>query len=230
MGLPLIFNASITGFLPRHTDHLDGVVPAGARILDSLEEFNQPAIIWTPPQGNLYGGAWVVIDKNINPRVVMAADQSAKMGILGSTAANELPLVTRYHNGPGDVALTKAMLDAQNSPIRAHTVGSIHHLIENSGETRQRLHRILTEKMAEVRQRQEADAARSQLNNQLLGALTLMGVEHQVEGDQITIITEVGTFTTDMERVRAGMQQHLEGSVLDIIRAMLQPEFETNGD
>ncbi|MDX1386623.1 MAG: carboxyl transferase domain-containing protein, partial [bacterium] len=230
MGLPLIFNASITGFLPRHTDHLEGVVPAGARILDSLEEFNQPAIIWTPPQGNLYGGAWVVIDRNINPRVVMAADQSAKMGILGSTAANELPLVTRYHTGPEDIALTKAMLDATNSPIRAHAVGSIHHLIENSGETRQRLHEILTTKMSEVQEQQDAALAQAQLTEQLIGTLTMMGVNPQVEGDQITITTQAGTFTTSLERARAGLEQHFQGSALDLLRAMLAPDLDMSGD
>ncbi|MFO1463655.1 MAG: carboxyl transferase domain-containing protein [bacterium] len=90
-GLPLLFNASISGFMPRPEDHLRGVVPGGAKILDSLRLFRHPALIYIPPYGQLWGGAWVVIDKNINPNIVMVADHTAAMGILGSAGAISVP-------------------------------------------------------------------------------------------------------------------------------------------
>ncbi len=90
-GLPLVFNASISGFMPRPEDHLRGVVPGGAKILDSLRAFGHPALIYVPPFGQLWGGAWVVVDKNINPNIVMAADHTAAMGILGSAGAISVP-------------------------------------------------------------------------------------------------------------------------------------------
>ena len=50
----------------------------GAMIVDALRTFRQPVMVYIPSEGELRGGAWVVIDATINPRMMefYAADAS----------------------------------------------------------------------------------------------------------------------------------------------------------
>jgi acetyl/propionyl-CoA carboxylase alpha subunit/acetyl-CoA carboxylase carboxyltransferase component len=239
LGLPFIFNASITGFLPRQEDHRDKrVVPGGARILDALREFRQPAIIWIPPQGFLYGGAWVVIDRNINPNVVMVADHTAQLGILGSAAANDLPLVTAHHHEPADKKKTRVMLDLQNTPHRAQRVGSIHHLIEETGKTPEILHQLLTGKLSEIQAEREAGRKRQDLIRQLTGALDFMGVGYALHPNgEIEMRFQDGTIRTGLESARMGLQVLYKDNPLNTLRTVLgrnnsalKPGGESDGE
>ena len=43
---------------------------AGSLIVDNLRAYGQPVIVYLPPGAELRGGAWVVIDAQINPAQV----------------------------------------------------------------------------------------------------------------------------------------------------------------
>jgi hypothetical protein len=59
------------------------VLKYGAYIVDALREYKQPVIIYIPPNGELRGGAWVVVDPAINTDMMeMYADAEARGGVL----------------------------------------------------------------------------------------------------------------------------------------------------
>ncbi len=59
------------------------VIKFGAYIVDALREYRQPVIIYIPPNGELRGGAWVVVDPTINERYMeMYADTESRGGVL----------------------------------------------------------------------------------------------------------------------------------------------------
>lgn len=59
------------------------VLKFGAQIVDALVDYKQPVFIYIPPEGELSGGSWVVVDPSINPDVMeMYADQDSRGGIL----------------------------------------------------------------------------------------------------------------------------------------------------
>lgn len=61
------------------TDMYEQIVKFGAYIVDGLRQYNQPIIIYLPPNGELRGGAWAVVDPTINPRYMeMYADNDAR--------------------------------------------------------------------------------------------------------------------------------------------------------
>uniref|UniRef100_A0A8C3EU42 acetyl-CoA carboxylase n=1 Tax=Corvus moneduloides TaxID=1196302 RepID=A0A8C3EU42_CORMO len=82
-GLPLMVFANWRGFSGGMKDMYDQVLKFGAYIVDGLREYQQPVLIYIPPQGELRGGSWVVIDPAINPRhMEMYADRESRGGIL----------------------------------------------------------------------------------------------------------------------------------------------------
>ncbi len=46
------------------------LLQAGSLIVDNLRTYRQPVIVYLPPGAELRGGAWVVIDGQINPAQV----------------------------------------------------------------------------------------------------------------------------------------------------------------
>uniref|UniRef100_A0A669EMX1 acetyl-CoA carboxylase n=1 Tax=Oreochromis niloticus TaxID=8128 RepID=A0A669EMX1_ORENI len=75
-GLPLIVFANWRGFSGGMKDMYDQVLKFGAYIVDGLREYKQPVLVYIPPQAELRGGSWVVIDPTINPRhMEMYADK-----------------------------------------------------------------------------------------------------------------------------------------------------------
>lgn len=59
----------------------DQVLKFGAYIVDGLREYRQPVLIYIPPQAELRGGSWAVIDPTINPRhMEMYADRESRYG------------------------------------------------------------------------------------------------------------------------------------------------------
>jgi acetyl-CoA carboxylase/biotin carboxylase 1 len=45
----------------------DQILKFGAYIVDGLREYTKPVLIYIPPNGELRGGAWAVLDPTINP-------------------------------------------------------------------------------------------------------------------------------------------------------------------
>lgn len=67
------------------------ILKFGAQIVDSLTEYKQPVLVYIPPNGELRGGAWVVIDQTINPDAMeMYVDPSARGGILEPSGIVEI--------------------------------------------------------------------------------------------------------------------------------------------
>ncbi|KAJ3588849.1 hypothetical protein NHX12_009703, partial [Muraenolepis orangiensis] len=82
-GLPLIVFANWRGFSGGMKDMYDQVLKFGAYIVDGLRAYRQPVLVYIPPQAELRGGSWVVIDPTINPRhMEMYADKDSRGGVL----------------------------------------------------------------------------------------------------------------------------------------------------
>lgn len=81
--LPLIIFANWRGFSGGMKDMYEQIVKFGAYIVDGLREYKQPIIIYIPPNGELRGGAWAVVDPTINSRYMeMYADNDSRGGVL----------------------------------------------------------------------------------------------------------------------------------------------------
>ncbi|KAL0482923.1 acetyl-CoA carboxylase [Acrasis kona] len=81
--LPLFIFANWRGFSGGQRDMYEEVMKFGAQIVDALVDYKRPVFVYIPPFGELRGGAWVVVDPQINPSMMsMYADQRSKGGIL----------------------------------------------------------------------------------------------------------------------------------------------------
>lgn len=64
-------------------DMYESVLKYGAYIVDALREYEQPVFIYILPNGELRGGAWVVVDPTINPEMMeMYADQESRWDVV----------------------------------------------------------------------------------------------------------------------------------------------------
>ncbi|XP_075219792.1 acetyl-CoA carboxylase isoform X3 [Lycorma delicatula] len=82
-GLPLIIFANWRGFSGGMKDMYEQVMKFGAYIVDALREYTQPIFVYIPPNGELRGGAWAVVDPTINSRhMEMYADPESRGGVL----------------------------------------------------------------------------------------------------------------------------------------------------
>nr|CAD2158339.1 unnamed protein product [Meloidogyne enterolobii] len=90
-GLPLIILANIRGFSGGQKDMFEMVLKFGAWIVDALQTYTQPVIIYLPPFGELRGGAWAVLDTQINPTcITMLADSNSRGGVLEANGIVEI--------------------------------------------------------------------------------------------------------------------------------------------
>uniref|UniRef100_A0A0K6S787 Uncharacterized protein n=1 Tax=Chromera velia CCMP2878 TaxID=1169474 RepID=A0A0K6S787_9ALVE len=81
--LPLFIFANWRGFSGGTRDMFGEILKFGAMIVDALRKYRHPVFVYIPPNGELRGGAWVVIDPSINPeKMEMYADTEARGGIL----------------------------------------------------------------------------------------------------------------------------------------------------
>ena len=81
--LPLIVFANWRGFSGGTRDMFGEILKFGSYIVDNLRTYKHPVFAYIPPNGELRGGAWVVIDPTINEEMMeMYADSNARGGIL----------------------------------------------------------------------------------------------------------------------------------------------------
>ncbi|KAK9761811.1 acetyl-coenzyme-A carboxylase [Basidiobolus ranarum] len=81
--LPLIIFANWRGFSGGQRDMYNEVLKYGSYIVDALSNYKQPAFVYIVPNGELRGGAWVVLDPTINSDMMeMYADTKARAGVL----------------------------------------------------------------------------------------------------------------------------------------------------
>ncbi|KAI8340678.1 acetyl-CoA carboxylase [Chlamydoabsidia padenii] len=81
--LPLIIFANWRGFSGGQRDMYHEILKYGAQIVDALSNYKQPVFVYVVPNGELRGGAWVVVDPTINEDYMeMYADGQARGGVL----------------------------------------------------------------------------------------------------------------------------------------------------
>ncbi|KAG0148460.1 hypothetical protein CROQUDRAFT_105706 [Cronartium quercuum f. sp. fusiforme G11] len=82
--LPLIIFANWRGFSGGQQDMFDEILKRGSLIVDGLSNYKQPAFVYIIPNGELRGGAWVVLDPAINENGMMEmyADKLSRAGVL----------------------------------------------------------------------------------------------------------------------------------------------------
>lgn len=81
--LPLMIFANWRGFSGGQKDMYEQIVKFGAYIVDGLREYKQPVMVYLPPNAELRGGAWAVLDSFINPRYLETyADPESRAGVL----------------------------------------------------------------------------------------------------------------------------------------------------
>ncbi|KAF8647743.1 hypothetical protein AX16_006578 [Volvariella volvacea WC 439] len=92
-GLPLIIFANWRGFSGGQQDMYDEVLKQGSKIVDGLSAYKQPVFVYIVPNGELRGGAWVVLDPSINSeQMEMFADVDARAGVLEPEGVVEIKL------------------------------------------------------------------------------------------------------------------------------------------
>ncbi|KAG9291426.1 hypothetical protein G9A89_021845 [Geosiphon pyriformis] len=81
--LPLIIFANWRGFSGGQRDMYNEILKYGAYIVDALANYKRPVFVYIIPNGELRGGAWVVIDPAINKTYMeMYADTKSRAGVL----------------------------------------------------------------------------------------------------------------------------------------------------
>ncbi|XP_033113516.1 acetyl-CoA carboxylase-like [Anneissia japonica] len=94
--LPLIIFANWRGFSGGMKDMYEQVLKYGSYIVDGLVEYKQPVMVYIPPNGELRGGSWVVIDPTINPEhMEMYADVDSRGGVLEPEGTVEIKFKKR---------------------------------------------------------------------------------------------------------------------------------------
>lgn len=93
--LPLFVLANWRGFSGGQRDLFEGVLQAGSLIVDNLRTYKQPVVMYIPPGCELRGGAWVVVDSQINcEQVESYADPEARGGVLEPEGVVEIKFRT----------------------------------------------------------------------------------------------------------------------------------------
>lgn len=92
-GLPLIIFANWRGFSGGQQDMYDEILKQGSKIVDGLSSYKQPISVYIVPNGELRGGAWVVLDPSINSeQMEMYADVDARAGVLEAEGIVEIKM------------------------------------------------------------------------------------------------------------------------------------------
>src|SRR4030095_16240260 len=96
LGLPLFLDPAFAGFMPDAPNVRGRVYHGGRKMVDALASFEHPILMWAHPYFEWWGGACAVTGKQINPQnMIIFADQTGAMGILGAQGAMEIPMVSR---------------------------------------------------------------------------------------------------------------------------------------
>ncbi|OLL26610.1 Acetyl-CoA carboxylase, partial [Neolecta irregularis DAH-3] len=81
--LPLIIFANWRGFSGGQRDMFNEVLKYGSFIVDALVKYQQPIFVYIPPNSELRGGSWVVVDPSINEdQMEMYADLESRAGVI----------------------------------------------------------------------------------------------------------------------------------------------------
>ncbi|CAO0802940.1 unnamed protein product [Mucor circinelloides] len=132
--LPLMIFANWRGFSGGQRDMYNEVLKYGAQIVDALRSYKQPVFVYIIPNGELRGGAWVVVDPTINADMMeMYADKQARGGVLEPEGIVEI----KYRK-PALLA-TMARLDKQYGDLKKHLESAIDVPAEEKAEIKRQL-------------------------------------------------------------------------------------------
>ncbi|KAK4687240.1 acetyl-CoA carboxylase / biotin carboxylase 1, partial [Tremellales sp. Uapishka_1] len=113
-GLPLLIFANFRGFSGGMSDMAQAILKEGAKIVDGLSSYKQPVIVYLVPNGELRGGAWVVLDPSINPEYMsMFVDNESRGGVLEPEGIVEV----KYRKPK--IQATMARLDPEYAQLKA---------------------------------------------------------------------------------------------------------------
>lgn len=121
--LPLFIFANWRGFSGGMKDMYEQIMKFGAYIVDGLREYKRPVFIYIPPNGELRGGAWAVVDTTINSRhMEMFADTTARGGVLEPEGIVEIKfrkkdIIKTIHRIDPEVISLKEKLTAAGAGI-----------------------------------------------------------------------------------------------------------------
>lgn len=94
--LPLFILANWRGFSGGQRDLFEGILQAGSTIVENLRTYKQPVFVYIPMMGELRGGAWVVVDSQINSdSIEMYAERTAKGNVLEPEGMIEIKFRTK---------------------------------------------------------------------------------------------------------------------------------------
>ncbi|SAM05410.1 hypothetical protein [Absidia glauca] len=136
--LPLIIFANWRGFSGGQRDMYHEVLKYGAQIVDALSNYKQPVFVYVVPNGELRGGAWVVVDPTINEDYMeMYADKQARGGVLEPEGIVEIKyrrpqlLATMEHLDPTYADLKRRLADDDddNSELKQQIEDREQHLL-----------------------------------------------------------------------------------------------------
>ncbi|OCH83943.1 acetyl CoA carboxylase [Obba rivulosa] len=129
-GLPLMIFANWRGFSGGQQDMYDEILKQGSKIVDGLSSYKQPVFVYIVPNGELRGGAWVVLDPSINSeQMEMYADVEARAGVLEPEGIVEIKMrrdkVVKLMErlDPTYATLKKASADSSISPEERAAAG-----------------------------------------------------------------------------------------------------------
>ncbi|XP_044017806.1 acetyl-CoA carboxylase isoform X2 [Aphidius gifuensis] len=120
--LPLFIFANWRGFSGGMKDMYEQIMKFGAYIVDGLREYTRPVFIYIPPNGELRGGAWAVVDTTINPRhMEMFADTTSRGGVLEPEGIVEIKfrkkdIIKTIHRVDNEIIKLKEKITAGISP------------------------------------------------------------------------------------------------------------------
>jgi acetyl-CoA carboxylase/biotin carboxylase 1 len=152
--IPLIFVANIRGFSGGQKDMFDMVLKFGACIVDALQSYTQPIIVYIPPNGELRGGAWAVLDTQINPTcITMLADPDSRGGVLEPKGIVEIKF--RAHDLKAlmkkcDPLLSRLEKEVENDKHSADEREQLKREIEKRREFLMPIYRTISEKFADL--------------------------------------------------------------------------------
>eukprot|EP00164_Ancoracysta_twista_P001343 GFYU01001751.1.p1 GENE.GFYU01001751.1~~GFYU01001751.1.p1 ORF type:complete len:1896 (-),score=731.34 GFYU01001751.1:229-5760(-) len=125
-GVPLMVFANWRGFSGGTRDMFDQVLKFGSYIVDNLRSYKQPCFMYIPPNGELRGGSWVVVDPTINEynMMEMYADEESRGGVLEPNGTISIKykkkdqLLTMNRVDPLLNALNEQLQSAQDSDVK----------------------------------------------------------------------------------------------------------------
>jgi len=93
---PLVIMPNWRGFAGGKRELFEEILKYGAMIVDELSKYDLPVVLYMPPYAEIRGGAWVVVDSQINPEhIKFLVDEHATGSVLEPSGMESVPLVER---------------------------------------------------------------------------------------------------------------------------------------